>query len=74
MDGDRFAVITSLVQNKELEEIWSKPWAFHRMLQNFPVLEGIKGFPELMAKDKEELTSEDVRRRKRRRGEGGRME
>ena len=67
MNGDHFAVLTSMVQNKGLEEIWSRPWAFHRMLQNFPMLEGIKGFPELMAKDKEDLTPEDVRRKRRKR-------
>jgi hypothetical protein len=51
MEGDHFAVLTNMVQNKGLEKIWSKPWAFHWMLQNFPMLEGIKGFPELMAKE-----------------------
>ena len=65
MEGDRFTVMRDMANNKGLEEIWSKPWAFHRMLQTFPMLEGIKGFPELMAKDKDELTPEDVRRRGR---------
>ena len=61
MEGDRFGVLTNMANDKGLEEIWSKPWAFHRMLQTFPMLEGIKGFPELMAKEKEDLTPEDVR-------------
>jgi hypothetical protein len=44
MDGDRCGVVSGMANDKGLEEIWSKSWAFHRMLQSFPMLEGIKGF------------------------------
>ena len=33
-----------------MEEVWSTPKAVHRLLQAYPILEGIKGVKEVMAK------------------------
>jgi hypothetical protein len=62
-DGGHLDVLQTMIQTKDLERIWGNPKAFYVMMQNFPMLAGIKGVPELMTKKQEEVTPEDVSER-----------
>ena len=59
LNGESLSIFDSLANADGLEEVWSKPKVVFRMLQAYPIMEGIKGVKELMAKKEEELTSED---------------
>ena len=59
-DGGHLDVLQAMIKTKDLERIWGNPKAFYVMMQNFPMLAGIKGVPELMSKKQEEVTPEDV--------------
>jgi len=59
LNGDSFSIFDNLANAEGLEEVWSKPKVVFRMLQAYPILEGIKGVKDLMAKKEEELTSKD---------------
>lgn len=62
-DGGHLDVLQTMIKTKDLERIWGNPKAFYIMMQNFPMLAGIKGVPELMTKKQEEVTPEDVSER-----------
>lgn len=59
LNGDSFAIFDNLVNAEGLEEIWGKPKVVFRMLQAYPILEGIKGVKDLMKKKEDELESKD---------------
>ena len=61
LDGDHLGVVQQLSDNPELEQIWSVPQATYRLLQIYPMLGGIRGVKEIMAKSEEQVTREDVR-------------
>ena len=62
LDGDQLGVVLDMARNPELEQIWGNPAAAFRMLQNYPMLGGIRGVKDVMAKSEAEVTPEDVRR------------
>lgn len=61
LDGDQLGVVLDMVQNPELEQVWSNPRATFRLLQSYPMLGGIRGVKDIMAKSEAEITPEDVR-------------
>jgi hypothetical protein len=60
LDGDQLGVVVDMARNPELEQLWGNPRATFRLLQNYPMLGGIKGVKEIMAKSEEAVTTEDV--------------
>jgi len=43
LNGESLSIFESLANADGLEEVWSKPKVIFRMLQAYPILEGIKG-------------------------------
>lgn len=61
LDGDQLGVVLDMARNPELEQIWENPRATFRLLQSYPMLGGIRGVKDIMAKSEAEITPGDVR-------------
>jgi hypothetical protein len=60
LDGDHFSVLKEMVLSKDLEVIWSTPYAARRLLEANPILKMLPGAAALAKKDLEDWTPDDV--------------
>lgn len=61
LDGDHLNLLSELVLSKDLDAIWSEPWAAHGLLRANPVLQLVPGLGALADKAPEDFTAEDGR-------------
>lgn len=57
--ADHMAMAAEMFQAKELDEVFSNTWAASKLLQHVPMINFIRGIPEIAAKG-EDITAEDV--------------